>query len=115
MSRLPGIPNEKFGLLLFGLAFIVVGFGATYLDWQIFFNEGVFRPRMAFFGPLLGFLGLAMLAGPATSEDEVMSNPSAERRRAQRQRLALFVFLAGVLLSALNFALMNGWIGGLTD
>ncbi len=98
---------------LLPLVFIVIGFGSTFIDWEIFFDEGVFRPRMAFFGPLAGFLGLAMLIGPAALQDNLLETAAAARRRAQRQRLALTTFLVGLVLAGVNFALMNGWIGGL--
>lgn len=105
--------KEKLFKWLAPAAFLIIGFGSTLLDWQIYFDEGEFRPRMAFFGPLLGFLGLAMLIGPAAPDEPMLESASEVRRREQRQRLALLVFLAGVAIAGLNFALMYGWLGGL--
>ncbi len=103
---------RKLAPWLLPAAFIALGFGSTFLDWQIYFNEGVFRPRLAFFAPLAGFLGLAMLIGPPGA-DGLLESAAQARRRAQRQRMALAIFLIGMAASGLNFALMNGMIGGL--
>ncbi len=113
MSKQPGINKDKLISWLVALVFLVVGFGGTFLDWQVLFQEGEYISSMGFFAPLLGFLGLAMLVGPSGAEEDVIANAAARRRRAQRQRLALATFLAGLVVSGVNFALMSGWIGGL--
>ncbi len=97
---------------LLPLALMVIGFGATFLDWKVFFDEGDIHPKIAFFAPLVGFLGLAMLLSPAEPEN-ILETVTAARRRERRQRLALITLRVGLMAGGVSFALMNGWIGGL--
>ncbi len=98
---------------LIPVAFIVIGFGGTFLDWQVFFDEGDIHPKIAFFAPLVGFLGLAMLLSPPGMPENMFESAAAARRRAQRQRWALATFLVGLVAAGVSFALMAGWMGGL--
>ncbi len=93
---------------LLPLAFIVIGFGGTFLDWQVFFAAGEEHPGIAFFAPLAGFLGLAMLLSPVVPEN-LLESAAAARRRERRQRLALITFLLGLVAGSVSLALMSGW------
>jgi len=94
-------------------AFILLGFGATLLNWQTLLDEGNYHPKMAFFGPVMGFLGLAMLVGPSALPEGMRESEAASRRRTLRQRLAITTVVIGLIAGGVNFALMNGWIGNL--
>ena len=115
MSAQPAGNKDRLIAWLLTAAFIVVGFGASLMNWQTFFDEGKYYPKMAFFAPLIGFVGLAMLVGPSNKAEDVAGDEAARRRRILRQRLAQAVLVIGLIASGVNLALMNGWIGGLSE
>jgi hypothetical protein len=97
------------------LAFIVIGFGGTVLNWQMIIEESKYYPKMAFIGPFIGFVGLAMLVGAPSKPADVQEDEAVTRRRTLRQRLALATVLLGLIAGGVNLALMSGWIGGLVE
>jgi hypothetical protein len=107
--------KEKLTGFLIAMVLFALGFGGTLLNWQMVFDEGKYYPKMAFVGPFIGFLGLAMLVGPSTKAEEVVGDETATRRRKLRQRLALTTLAIGLIAAGLNLALMNGWIGDLME
>jgi hypothetical protein len=107
--------NEKLIGWLLTLAFIGLGFGATALDWQTLLDEGSYHPKMAFFGPLMGFIGLAMLAGPPALPEGMRESLAAAQRRKLRQRLAVALLVLGLIAGAGNLALMEQWINSLVQ
>lgn len=114
-AKTPDPKKDKLVAWLLTTVFIVVGFGATLMNWQTFFDEGKYYPKMAFFAPLIGFIGLAMLLGPSNKPEDVAGDDAAARRRILRQRLAQAVVVIGLVAAGVNFALMNGWIGDLAE
>jgi len=107
--------NEKLIGWLLTLAFIGLGFGATALNWQTLLNEGSYHAKMAFFGPLMGFVGLAMLAGPPPLPEGMRESLAASRRRALRQRAGIVLAVLGVIAGGANLALMDQWINSLAQ
>lgn len=115
MNVQPANNKDKLVTWLLTAVFIVVGFGATLMDWQTYFDEGKYYPKLAFFAPLIGFVGLAMLAGPSNKAEDVAGDEAASRRRMLRQRLAQAILVIGLVAASVNLALMNGWIGDVAE
>ncbi|HWP68851.1 MAG TPA: hypothetical protein VN437_06065, partial [Rectinemataceae bacterium] len=53
-----------------GVVMVVVGFGATFLNWRSALTEGRFDGDEAIGGPLAGFIGLVLLLPSAEDADD---------------------------------------------
>lgn len=99
------------GVLIFELLMIGVGSAVTVLNWQSLLTDGSYYVGSELVGPFLAVLGLAMLIAPAQPKSADGGPAPAPSGFYNLRRIASrTVLILGLLATAVNFALFQGWL-----
>lgn len=94
---------------LIGVIMLIAGIGLTAQGWQSVMVDGMYRPKAAFFLPVIAFLGLAVALYPMTKEECLarygVEKPQSWSHFAPMQKV---LAAAGVAAGLLNWALISG-------
>lgn len=94
---------------LIGLLMVVGGIVFTAQGWRSVMVEGMYRPKAAFFLPVIVFLGLAVALYPMTKE-ECLAKYGVEKPQSWSHFAPMQKVLAvlGIAAGLLNWALISG-------
>lgn len=102
--------NDKHKSRLAGVAILLLSIGGTVYNWYSAFILNVYWPMVAFAFPLFFCVALTMILFPYSRAEYLQKyghqQPSWEHIPAAQK----WLIFAGVVLGALNSALMSGWL-----
>lgn len=98
-------------VVIFELLLVGVGFAVAVLNWQSLLTDGSYYVGSEFVGPFLAVLGLTMLIAPeAPKTTDAEPAPAPSELYKLRQIASRTVLAVGLVATAVNFALFQGWL-----